>query len=495
MNFLGIDIGSTNIKCRLSTDENITLFFAKRDYPTVQENQSSYIDVTRIYNELEHMITEASKQEDIDAICISSFGESFVLLDEHNKILLHPMLYTDPRGEVETKDVLKLTSKDEMYRITGTIPQSMYSLYKLLWFKKHSPNQFKQSRKFMQIADYMNYKITNFHVTDYSLAARTGVFNLDRKTFDLDLLKKLDVDPSIFPKVLKTGTCIGNISESFAKKCGLNPSCKVVIGGHDQVMAAIGSGVVKENMAIDGMGTVECITTTFKNKIDDIKLGIKGYAMVPFLDNYCTYMFNYTGGSLVKWVKQNIYQNKYSEKEMETLVLEKCQPGPSEILVLPYFAGAATPHQNIHARGSIVNLNIDNTSEDLYKAILEGLSYEMKFNLEMVIPYGIEVERMIVSGGGSSSNLWLSIKANIFNQEIYPLNDEESGIQGALMLCSVALNQCKTLEDAVSKFVSYKNPVSPNSYLTEKYKRHYEKYKNIYDAVFQFNKLGENNEC
>jgi len=273
MNFLGIDVGSTNIKCRLSTDKNLTLFSSSRDYTSIQQDYFNYVDIQRIYSELEYMVKEASKHGDIGAICISSFGESFVLVDEHDHILLHPMLYTDPRGEQEIKDVLDVISQEDLYHITGTIPQSMYSLYKLLWFKKNSPHIFKNACKFMQIADYMNYNITKKHITDYSLAARTGVFNLDHKTFETELLTKLGINPMIFPKALKTGTVIGNVSESFAKKCGISTSCQVIVGGHDQVMAAIGSGVVKENMAIDGMGTVECITTTFRNKIDDINIG------------------------------------------------------------------------------------------------------------------------------------------------------------------------------------------------------------------------------
>jgi len=236
------------------------------------------------------------------------------------------------------------------------------------------------------------------------------------------------------------------------------------------------------------MGTVECITTTFSHHIEDIEFGLKGYAVVPFMNHYCTYMFNYTGGVLVQWAKHHIFQNKYNEKEMDELTEKKCQPGPTTILTLPYFGGAATPYQNIHARGSIINLSLDTRSEDVYKSILEGLSYEMKYNVDIIKPYGIKVNKMIVSGGGSLSQLWLRIKANVFNQKIYPLNDKESGIQGAIMLCAVALKTVDSLENAVQRFVSYKDPILPTDSLVTDYEIHYNKYKNVYDAVSQFSK-------
>ena len=486
MNYLGIDVGSTNIKCHLSTQDNHLLFKMSKNYQTLIKEDKHYVDIESIYHALEDMVFSASNYGDIDAICISSFGESFTLLDEHDQILALPMLYTDSRGTEEAKEMLDIMPLEEIYRITGTIPQSMYSIYKFLWIKKHHQDVFKKANKFLQIADFLNYKMTDQHVTDYSLAARSGVFDIDKKTFSKVILEKLGIDEKIFPKPLSTGSVVGLVSQNFANKCKIKSSCKVIIGGHDQVMAAIGAGIIKDKMCVDGMGTVECMTTTFNKRVNDLNMGLKGYAVVPFLNGYCTYLFNYTGGSLVEWAKKELFQNTINEQAMEEKVYKENNLGPTGILSLPYFGGAATPNQNIYAKGSIINLGIQTKTSTIYKSLLEGLAYEMKYNLEVVKQFGIETNYIVASGGGTQSQLWLQIKANVFNQNIYPLTDKESGITGAIMLCSKAMGTTKELADAAKIFVKYNQPIKPDQQYVDNYQKQYLKYIKVYDAVSQF---------
>lgn len=486
MNFLGIDVGSTNIKCQLTTNDNQLLFQASKSYQMIEKDGQSYVDIMTIENELETMLKDASQKGKIDAISISSFGESFVLLDKNDHILSLPMIYTDHRGSVEAESITQVIDLKTVYQITGTVPQSIYSLYKLLWIKNNHPHIFNQSDKFMQIADYLNYKLTGQHATDFSLAARSGLFDIENKQFSSLMIEKLSLQNVTFPKPLKTGSVIGQINESFVNKYDVNPICKVVVGGHDQVMAAIGSGVIQNNMCVDGMGTVECMTTTFEHRIDDLEMGLKGYAIVPFLNGYCTYLFNYTGGSLVHWSKKELFQNQFNEFEMEERVRLENKEEPTGILSLPYFGGAATPHQNIHATGSIINLNMKTKASTIYKSLLEGLSYEMKYNLDVVKPFGIEPQKIIVSGGGSLSKLWLQIKANILQQNIYPLVNKESGITGAIILCYQALYPQETLTSITNRFVTYKNPIKPDLSLVEQYQKQYVKYQKVYEAVLQF---------
>lgn len=127
MNFIGIDVGSTNIKCRLSTDQNVTLFTANKAYDLIHIDQYNYVDIQLIWHELVQMVKEASTYGDISAICITSFGESFALLDDQDRLILHPMQYTDPRGEQEMYDVLKLITKEDLYKLAVSIKKSFVS--------------------------------------------------------------------------------------------------------------------------------------------------------------------------------------------------------------------------------------------------------------------------------------------------------------------------------------------------------------------------------
>lgn len=486
MNFLGVDVGSTNIKCQVMDEKGVVLFEHSNHFDMLQIGLYEYVDIVNIYDAFETMVMEATRKFQIDSICISSFGESFVLLDHNDQILVHPMIYTDSRGHEELNEIITDYSKAEIFSITGSMPQGFFSLYRLLWIRKHMSNEYKRARKFMQIADYFNYRLTDRHVTDYSLAARSGLFDVNIKQFSKSMTDRLSISFSLFPKPLKTGEIIGKVSSSFAKRCGIKPSCQVVIGGHDQVMTAIGAGVTESHMGIDGMGTVECITAIYDQKSENLEMGGFGYTQVPFFDKFCTYLLNFTGGSVIEWAQKNIFQNQLSKQQMEEKTILETSSGPSDVLTLPYFMGAATPRQDHDIRGSLIHISLNTKSTDLYKSLLEGLTYEMRYNLETVDRFSIHLDKIIVSGGGSASWLWLHIKANVFNQAIYPLKSKEGGITGAVMLQAVALKKVKDLNEAALQFVRYKEPIKPQPELVLAYEKKYQKYRELYDAVKKF---------
>lgn len=152
------------------------------------------------------------------------------------------------------------------------------------------------------------------------------------------------------------------------------------------------------------MGTVECITTVFSKKPSDCTMGEQGYPCVPYAVKglYCTYMFNYSNGSLVSWFKDELLHGYRGNEENFFSYIEKdMKRAPTGILTLPYFGGAATPYQNIHAKGAILNLTLRATDRDVYRSVMEGTAMEMRLNLETASAYGIKVTGATATGGGA----------------------------------------------------------------------------------------------
>ncbi|MFQ7036345.1 MAG: FGGY-family carbohydrate kinase [Candidatus Borkfalkia sp.] len=273
-----------------------------------------------------------------------------MLLDKTMKFYSIPC-YIPTRG-AKAEMISEKFTNEYLFQNLGSLPQSLFSVSKLLWLKQNRPEIFARADKAMLICDYLGYLLTGERAIDYALASRTGAFHIGKLTFDEDFLNELGVPVSLFSTPMPTGSIVGMIKKRVAKDLGLSEHCMLVLGSHDQICAALGAGVVKEGDAVDGMGTVECITTVFSKKPSDCTMGEQGYPCVPYAVKglYCTYMFNYSNGSLVSWFKDELLHGYRGNEENFFSYIEKdMKRAPTGILTLPYFSGAATPYQNIRS--------------------------------------------------------------------------------------------------------------------------------------------------
>ena len=478
MNYLSIDVGTTGCKCQLFSEsgEILKYLFTEYDFKVIQGE--NYIDVVAIESHLRRMVKEISAEHEISSVCISSLGEAFVLLDKDDEILFYPMLYTDQRGVIEAEQIKAAVGEEKAFKITGVIPHSMYSLSKLLYIKNNYPEIYAKADKVMLVSDYIGYLLTGKRVIDYALASRTGALDVEKKEFSREVLDAVGISAELFSTPMCAGSIVGKIKDEW----GIDAT--LVLGSHDQVCAALGAGILQAGEAVDGMGTVECITTLFDKKSDDVALGRHGYCCVPYaIDGiYCTYILNFSCGSTVNWLRKKIMHG-YSGAEADffAYIEKNMSDKPTGILTLPYFGGASTPYQDSDAKGVIINLTTETSDSDLYRSIMEGMAMEMRFNAEVVKPYGIEIKKLVATGGGANSKKWVAIKSDIQNLPIKLLRSSEGGLCGCAMLQATAMGTAENLYAARDVFVQYADEFLPEHY--DEYTEQYEKYKKIYKLI------------
>ena len=491
MNYLCIDVGTTCCKCQLFSESGDILEYLSEEYGFLHMDGRNYIDTEKIQEHLGAMISAISQKHDVSSVCISSLGESFVLLEKDDGLLFPPMLYTDERGEVEAQEISNAVGKENAFKNSGVLPHSMYSISKLLWIKKHHGELYAKADKLLLVGEYIGYLLTGKRVIDYSLASRTGVFDIEKLEFSKDMLNALDVPYSLFSTPMRAGTVVGNIKKDVADRLGLKRDAVLILGSHDQICTSLGAGLLSAGDAVDGMGTVECITTLFSQKTDNITMGNQGYPCVPYAVEglYCTYILNYSCGSTVNWFRKKIMHG-YSGGEENNFFeyIEKEMPDtPTELLLLPYFGGASTPYQDISAKGAILGLTTETTDAELYKSIMEGTAMEMRLNAEVVKDYGIEISNLVATGGGANSTKWLQIKADIQNLPIKVLRSSEGGLCGCAMLSALGMKKVSNLSEAKQIFVKYTKEFLPTRTGHSDYEPKYQKYKKLYQTVKEIN--------
>lgn len=470
MSLLGLDVGSTACKAILFSDKGEQLSYSYREYPSAGNVSETNGDV--IWACVSEVLTECASAavsgDPVRAVSVSSFGESFVPIDRNGKVLMNTMLYTDKRGQDQCRR-FEAEMGREIEMIAGAKLHPMYSLSKFAYIRDEIPGVFEETHKFLLIASFCIYRLTGEYFIDYSLAARTLAFDVVRKKWSDKLLALAGVTADMLPEPVPAGTGVAHILSSVAIELGLPSDLLVVTGGHDQVCACIGAGVTQAGTAVDGTGTVECITPLFDRPVLDVHFLENNFACIPYaIDGmYVTYAFNFTGGSILKWYRDNFagYERELAREKgisVYKLLDERGAKEPTDLIVVPHFAGSATPDMVDHARGAFYGLRFDTTAPVLYRALIEGVTYEMAYNMRFLSEVGINIRQLRAVGGGANSDYWLQIKADITGCDIIPLDVPEAGITGTAMLAGIASGIYGGLEEAAGYFVKERPPILPD---------------------------------
>ncbi len=476
----GIDVGTTGCKLTAYDSDGSLICQAYRSYEVNRSCGEHEINAEIIYDAVCEIIKEVSLKCSLDAIGITTFGETFVLLDENDKAIYPSMLYTDPRGKEECDFLSAKLGEEKIMSITGTKPQEMYSLPKIMWIKNNRCEIYAKAKKILLMEDYIIYRLTGCAKIDYSLAARTMAFDIRKKCWSDEILECAGVDKNLFSTPVAYFEGISDLKPELREKLALKDGVKIINGAHDQVASAVGAGVFEIGRAVDGTGTVECVTPVFDHIPENKKLYDEGYCVVPYVfdGTYVCYALSFTGGAVIKWYRDNF------AKESSYAKLDSSSPSaPTGILVMPHFAGAANPYMDTESKAVIAGITLETKARDLYKALMEGVTYEMMINIEHLEAFGVELKTLFATGGGASSHLWMQIKADILNRPVTSLLAKEVGACGTCMLAGVALGVFKDLYEAKKVFVKQGKTYFPCSENAVVYKEYYEKYKKLYNSV------------
>lgn len=482
----GLDVGTTGCKIALYDENADVVATYYNEYDAVHSDGQHEIDFADIKDGVLKLLKLAVGEHRIDALGVTSFGETFAMLDGDDNILAPSMLYTDPRGGEEASELSKKLGEERLTLITGVKPHQMYSIAKIMWQKNNNSEAFKKCKRILLGEDFVVYTLTGEAKIDYSLAARTAAFDIEKKCWSKEIFDAADIDMSLMSEAVNAGTVAGLLKDEIKKELGIDYDVKIVNGCHDQITAMIGSGVFDTDTAMDGTGTVECIPVILKEKPQDMRLYDGGYSVVPYpLGGYACYALSFTGGATLKWFRDNFAEKEFEKygdsvyKELDSLVKD----APTGILVLPHFAGAATPYMDNDSKAAFIGITLETDKFDIYKALMEGTSYEMLLNFNTMKEFTGDIKEIRATGGGALSDVWLSIKADVLGAEITALSCKEIGAAGTAALAGVAAGVYGSIEEVIPKMAPVRKRFTPDPEKQSIYSGYYKKYANLYNAV------------
>jgi xylulokinase len=344
-----------------------------------------------------------------------------------------------------------------------------FTLPKIQWLAQERPDIHKATWKYLLWPDLIAFKLGLQPRLDYSLAGRTMAFDVVNKRWAPEMLEAAGLSADLFAEPIASGEVVGELKGEAASRLGLANGCLVVAGGHDQPMNALGAGIIKEGLAVDGMGTVECITVAFEKPMLTADMLQYNYCCYPHVAPglYCSLAFNYTCGSILRWYRDNFgaaqrAQAEAAGKDVYDIIVNDLPEGPTRLLTIPYFCGSGTPYMDPLAKGAVLGLTLSCNEKTFVKGLLEGTCYELNLNMTSLAKAGVGIDRLRVTGGGSRSPLWLQLKADITGKQIVTLNVSEGGCLAGAMLGGVAAGVYGSVAEATEILVKENEIFDPN---------------------------------
>ncbi len=493
MALMGIDVGTTGCKVAVYTTGGKELSSAYREYPLIcKEPGQAELDSRAVFENIKQSIREVLRTSlDIKAISVSSLGEAVVPVSAERTILGSSILNFDSRGNEYIPELRTIISDNELYDVNGNPLTSNYGLSKLIWIKRKQPEVYNQTYKFLLWSSFVLYMLGAEPVVDYALANRTLLLDINLKQWNSDLLRKLDFDQNKLPKLVPAGTVCGEMNTKMAEEVGLNNRPMLVNGTHDQCANALGCGVLEERQAMYGMGTFHCIVSVFNKRVDKTAMLERGLNTQHHAleDRYVSFVYN-QGGILLKWyrdtfLKEKLEHHLYEGDNIYRELMKEIPEGPSPVLVLPHFFTTGPPHFLENVTGLIAGLTLASTRGDICKAILEGAAYYLKENIDN-LPERLNIGEYRIVGGGSKSDKWIQLIADIFERPFVRTNYIEAGTAGAAILAGVGSGCFENCKQGVDSMVRPEKTFEPIPEQSKMYYENYRKYKEIYPKFGSF---------
>lgn len=467
----GFDAGTSKFRCLLF-DLNGNEKFSTSLKTPLKKNKDGYL-----YNSADKIIDTTIKiirkacifanknNLIIKSIAFSSVAEAGIPISKNGNVLLDAIPWYDQRTETIRNNLSNILVEKFIYENTGLANNHFYTAYKILWIKKHKTAIYKKIYKWLPISDFIAWKFTGKISTDYSQAMRTMLFDPKKMQWSKKMLKKTKINKSILPEIVNTGEKKGLIKENLKRTLFLKNDCIVGTGGHDDIIAMFAMQGFKKKIAVNSLGSAEGIfvnTNKFEKKtiLNRAKF-ISGVFQTNETKSYYIVGSILTSSLVIEW-----YKNLLDIKDYSNLIstIKNSEGVKKNIFVFPQFEFSHSPINENVTKGSIWGINTNTTKGDIYKSILECLSFDTKNALEFILKITkIKINKILCSGGGTKNKEWLKIRSNIFNKKLYINTNHEKVSLGSAILGGLAANIYKNEKEAFSMIKNKEIIIKNNS--------------------------------
>ncbi|MBQ7117956.1 MAG: xylulokinase [Clostridia bacterium] len=475
--YVGIDLGTSSVKTLLLSDDGQVISSITKEYPLYFPHSGwSEQNPEDWYNQTLSALKELFR--DIDTKKVRSFSFSgqmhgLVTLDSEDNVIRPALLWNDSRSQAQT-DALN-EDKGFLLDNTANIAFAGFTLPKLLWVKENEPENYAKISKIMLPKDYVAYRLSGAFCTDVSDASGTLYFDVQNRSWAKKILDAHGIKEEWLPRVLESDECAGMLKADLADELGLG-EVKIIIGAGDNAAAAIGTGTVKDGDCNISLGTSGTIFTVSDKFSLDRESAIHSFCSAS--RNYHQMACMLSAAVCCNWWVEKVLRDGYDSVNVKTNRL-----GENEVMFLPYLMGERSPLNDTDIRGLFCGMSLDTDKDDMSLAVLEGVAFALRHNIDIIKNMGINIKKSNVCGGGTKNKLWLKIIANVLGIELMIPENQEGASLGAALLAAKGVMTAYEYRKLESKVYKIAETVASEKELSEKYEEKYLKWRKLYPAI------------
>jgi xylulokinase len=465
--FLAIDASTTAVRAVVFDSSGETLAVGRHSLVVVEPEALHYEqDAESWWSATVRAVGEASGKlspEERDRIAAAVIGhqrETVVLTDRKGKALAPALLWLDARSEVEVREATQRIGAVRIHGLSGKQPNTSPSIYKLMHLQKRYP-ELRDIACAHDIHSFLSLRLTGRAVSSFASADPWGLVDMRAKKWSLTLLGLVGLEPHQLPEIVEPGYLIGPLQGERASELGLPPGVLLYAGSGDAQLAGLGAGVTKTQQCFVELGTqvTACVLSP------SYEIGHAYRTLFSAIPGVFCLESTLRGGMQTVWWWIEGQLGKSERRPSLAELDEKCRsiaPGSDGLVALPYWAGVMSPFWDDRARGVLLGLHPGHRPEHIHRAILEGIAYELRLGIEAMEASVGKLEREIrVIGGGSRSDVWCQILADVLRRPIVRASTADASALGSAMLGAVSHGIYGNLEEAVNAMVHFDSRFEP----------------------------------
>lgn len=483
MLYVGIDLGTSAVKLLLMDGAGKIQKIVSKEYPLYfphpgwsEQNPEDWYE--KSIEGLKELLSGCDKSQ-VAGISFGGQMHGLVILDKDDQVIRPAILWNDGRTGEETDYLNQVIGKDKLSAYTANIAFAGFTAPKILWVKKHEPENFARIEKLMLPKDYLAYRLSGTFCTDVSDASGMLLFDVEHKRWSKEMMEICGVKESQLAEIFESYETVGTLKPELAAELGLSENVKIAAGAGDNAAAAVGTGTVGDGACNISLGTSGTIFISSEKFGVDEHNALHSFAHAD--GHYHLMGCMLSAASCNKWWMDEILRTRdYSGEQKDIDVKEL---GKNHVFFLPYLMGERSPHNDPNVRGTFIGMSMDTTREELTQAVLEGVVFGLRDSFEVAKSLGIQIDRTKICGGGAKSPLWRQMVADILNIRVDIPESEEGPAMGGAMLAAVACGEYASVEEAAAKIVKVVDTVEPIPENAQRYEERYQQFRKIYPAV------------
>lgn len=495
--FMGIDSGTSGVKAVIINEKGGIEGIGYHECDVTSE-QPGWADQDPMdwWKACDAAVKQAVEKsgcgKDVVSIGFSGQMQGNVMLDKDGKPLDNCMIWLDQRANEEVAEIRAKICDEEALSITTSYCLNSYWAPKILWIKKHRPEVYEKTAKVVFTKDFLRYMMTGEIATEVSDASLTYFMDVPNRCWSQRMLDVVGIPKEILPdRLVESAEIVGHLKEDIAAEWGLNAGIPVAAGAGDQPACGVGTGIVGDGVIGSSIGT-SGVVFGCSDKPFVIKKECGTFDMchaVP--DKWCFLGLALTSGASFKWLRDNIFADKKHQLALEnvdiydymTSLAEQAKVGSSGLIFLPYLNGDKTPNNDENARAVWFGLSQRHGINEVCRSVMEGVTYSLRDTVELFRENGLEVKKVVASGGGAKSQLWKQMQADIYNATVVTTNMEEGPAAGGAILGAVGAGYFGSIQEACDTLLEITSETQPIPENVKIYNEYYEIYRNLYGTL------------